>query len=65
MHDAGSPAPRTDAFARLVGIMTRLRAPDGCPWDRQQTLSSLKAFLLEETYELLEAIDADDPAQVR
>lgn len=65
MHDSTPNAARTDAFGRLVGIMTRLRAPDGCPWDRQQTLPSLKAFLLEETYELLEAIDADDPAKVR
>ena len=43
---------------RLVGIMTRLRARDGCPWDREQTHATLKPFLLEETYELLEAIDS-------
>ena len=41
----------------LVDLMARLRAPDGCPWDRQQTHESLKPFLLEETYEVLEAID--------
>ena len=43
---------------RLVGIMARLRAPDGCPWDREQTHETLKPFLLEEVYELLEAIDS-------
>ena len=43
---------------RLVAIMARLRAPDGCPWDREQTHTTLKPFLLEETYELLEAIDS-------
>jgi tetrapyrrole methylase family protein / MazG family protein len=40
--------------------MTRLRAPDGCPWDREQTLASIKPFTLEEAYEVLEAIDAND-----
>ena len=43
---------------RLVEIMARLRAPDGCPWDREQTHTTLKPFLLEEAYELLEAIDS-------
>jgi len=46
---------------RLRRIMQRLRAPDGCPWDRRQTLASLRGFLLEETYETLEALDADHP----
>jgi MazG family protein len=45
-------------FQRLVDIMARLRAPDGCPWDREQTFDSIKPYLLEETYEVLEAIDA-------
>jgi ATP diphosphatase len=44
-------------FDRLVVIMRALRAPDGCPWDREQTLASLRPFVLEETYELLEAIE--------
>jgi tetrapyrrole methylase family protein/MazG family protein len=44
--------------------MARLRGPAGCPWDRQQTHRSLKPYLLEETYELLEAIDSDDPAKI-
>ena len=38
-------------FARLIEIMATLRAPDGCPWDREQTIDSLKPFVLEETYE--------------
>ena len=41
-----------------------LRGPDGCPWDRKQTLASIKPYTLEETYELLEAIDADDNAAI-
>lgn len=49
-----------DEFQRLVDIVARLRAPDGCPWDREQTIDSLKPYLLEETYEVLEAIDAHD-----
>ena len=40
--------------------MARLRAPGGCPWDREQTFDSIKPYLLEETYEVLEAIDARD-----
>lgn len=48
------------AFQKLVDIMARLRGPDGCPWDRQQTFESLRAFLLEETYEVLDAIDRRD-----
>src|SRR5690242_10027775 len=52
------------SFERLVDIMRRLRAPDGCPWDREQTLASLRPFVLEETYEVLEAIEAGSPAQL-
>ena len=48
-----------DAFARLVDLMAILRSPEGCPWDREQTHQSLKRNLLEETYEVLEAIDGD------
>jgi tetrapyrrole methylase family protein/MazG family protein len=47
-----------DAFQRVVA---RLRAPDGCPWDREQTHGSLKRNLLEESYEVMEALDAEDP----
>ena len=48
------------AFARLVEIMARLRAPGGCPWDREQNFDTIKPYLLEETYEVLDAIDARD-----
>ena len=51
-----------DEFFRLVEIMATLRSPEGCPWDRQQTIDSLKPFVLEETYEVLEAIDRHDHA---
>jgi tetrapyrrole methylase family protein / MazG family protein len=44
------------SFAELVNLMQRLRAPNGCPWDRKQTHNSLRPFLLEETHEVLEAI---------
>jgi MazG family protein len=47
-------------FIRLVEIMATLRAPGGCPWDREQTIDTLKPFVLEETYEVLEAIDRHD-----
>ncbi|MGD9497375.1 MAG: nucleoside triphosphate pyrophosphohydrolase [Armatimonadota bacterium] len=49
-----------DCFDELVRVMARLRAPDGCPWDREQTHSSLRPYLLEETHEALEALDAED-----
>jgi len=49
-----------EQFARLVDIIAKLRAEDGCPWDREQTLQSLKPYLLEETYEVIEAIDKED-----
>lgn len=48
-----------EAFSRLVGIMERLRAPDGCPWDREQDFSSLRRYIVEEAYELVEAIEGD------
>lgn len=51
-----------DQFIRLIDIVARLRAPDGCPWDREQTIDSLKPFVLEETYEVLETIDRHDHA---
>ena len=54
-----------DAFQRLVDIMRRLRGPDGCPWDREQTLATLRPFVLEETYEVLDAIDRGDHDALR
>lgn len=49
------------SFGELIAIMDRLRGEGGCPWDREQTHESLKSFLLEETYELLEAIERGEP----
>src|SRR5215471_9768514 len=49
-----------ERFERAVSIMARLRAPGGCPWDREQTFDTVKPYTLEETYEVLEAIDARD-----
>ncbi len=63
----GTP-PEFDAlipeFRRLCEVVARLRAPDGCPWDRQQTMKTIKPYTLEETYELLEAIDSDDNSAI-
>lgn len=53
------------AFEAFQEVIARLRAPDGCPWDREQTHKSLRTDLLEETYEALEALDADDPEGMR
>ena len=50
------------SFDELVHLMQKLRGPDGCPWDRKQTLSSLKPFVIEESYEVVDAIDRDDRA---
>ncbi|MCZ6596522.1 MAG: nucleoside triphosphate pyrophosphohydrolase [Planctomycetota bacterium] len=49
---------RVDALARLVAIVDRLRAPDGCPWDREQTVDSMAPSLVEEAHELVEAIES-------
>jgi uncharacterized protein YabN with tetrapyrrole methylase and pyrophosphatase domain len=49
-----------EKFQQLVDLMVRLRAPGGCPWDREQTFDTIKPFLLEETYEVMAAIDARD-----
>src|SRR5687767_9033730 len=54
-----------DRFDRLVAIMRALRAPDGCPWDREQTHASLRPFVLEETYEVLDAIEGGHPDTLR
>lgn len=52
-------------FARLVDIVATLRSPEGCPWDREQTIDSLKPYVLEETYEVVEAIDHGDHGALR
>lgn len=54
-----------ELFDELVQIMRRLRAPDGCPWDREQTIATLRPFVLEETYELLDALDREDYDAIR
>jgi tetrapyrrole methylase family protein/MazG family protein len=55
----------TTTFDDLVRVMAVLRGPEGCPWDRQQTHESLRPYLLEEAYEVLDAIDAHDPQRLR
>ena len=54
-----------EAFTRLVDIMARLRAPGGCPWDREQTPATLRPYLLEEVYEVLDALDEGDADHLR
>ena len=49
-----------EKFERLLGIMARLRAPGGCPWDREQTIKTLRPYLIEEAYEVLDAIERED-----
>jgi tetrapyrrole methylase family protein/MazG family protein len=56
--------PYSDGIAAIFEVVHRLREPDGCPWDREQTHESLRPYLLEETYELLEAIDSADDAKM-
>lgn len=71
--DSPAPVPGTPpdphrvavAFRELCNVIARLRSPSGCPWDRAQTLATIKPYTLEETYELLEAIDADDTPAIR
>jgi tetrapyrrole methylase family protein / MazG family protein len=53
------------SFDELVQLMARLRAPGGCPWDRKQTLPDLKPFVIEEAYEVVDAIDKDDRDALR
>jgi tetrapyrrole methylase family protein/MazG family protein len=62
--DAENP-PYSPGIEALFEVVARLRAPGGCPWDRQQTHESLRPYLLEETYELLEAIDSGDDAKMK
>ncbi len=58
---ASNPKPSPgEAFAKLVEIMARLRAPGGCPWDREQNFDTIKPYLIEEAYEVMDAIDARD-----
>jgi len=64
--DGGRPQRAAgEEFQRLVDIMVKLRGPGGCPWDREQTLESLRPFVIEETYEVVEAIDRADHDDLR
>jgi len=64
-EDRSAQACVGERFERLVEIMARLRAPGGCPWDREQTFDTIKPYTLEETYEVLDAIDRRDYAGLR
>jgi tetrapyrrole methylase family protein/MazG family protein len=67
-HVPTGPAPSSRGGERLldlIRVQARLREPDGCPWDREQTHQTLARHLLEETHELLEALDADDDDAIR
>jgi tetrapyrrole methylase family protein/MazG family protein len=57
------PARTAEWFEKLVAVQARLRAPKGCPWDREQTHQSLRTYLIEEAYEVLDAMDAGDDAK--
>jgi len=61
----GTPAPAGAELLAAVAVMDRLRSPGGCPWDAEQTHDSLRRYLVEETYELLEAIEDGDRAALR
>jgi MazG family protein len=61
--DKGTSARPGASLAELCDIMRRLLAPDGCPWDREQTLESLRPYLIEEAFEVLEAIETGTPAE--
>ncbi|MGB7469863.1 MAG: MazG nucleotide pyrophosphohydrolase domain-containing protein, partial [Candidatus Acidiferrum sp.] len=50
-------------FEKLAAVQARLRAPEGCPWDREQTHASLRTYLIEEAYEVLEAMESGDDAK--
>lgn len=54
-----------EKFAKLLEVVSKLRSPEGCPWDKKQTPQSMKPYLLEESHELAEAIDGDNPEHVK
>ena len=59
-HHSAPGGTSGDRFDRLVELMRTLRSPEGCAWDREQTLASLRLFVLEEAYEVIDAMDRDD-----
>ena len=68
LHPSETPAsaddPRVVAFARLLGVVDRLRGENGCPWDKKQTVATMAKFLVEESYEALEAVERKTDADV-
>src|SRR6516164_8049965 len=60
---SGRPHGVGPAFERLVAVMSRLRSPGGCPWDREQTHATLRTYLIEEAYEVLDAMESSDDAK--
>ncbi len=65
MNDNTTDSTPAESFRRLLDIIATLRSPDGCPWDREQTPSSLRSNLLEETYECIDAIDSSDEPHIQ
>src|SRR3954465_13732799 len=65
MEPLAPPAAEWAGIDQLTDIIARLRAPGGCPWDREQTHASLRAGLIEEAYEVVEAINNSDDANLR
>ncbi|MGA9960411.1 MAG: nucleoside triphosphate pyrophosphohydrolase, partial [Acidobacteriaceae bacterium] len=65
LEDSSQSTSLEKSFARAVAIMAKLRAPGGCPWDREQTFDSIRRYTLEETYEVLDAIDRKDWAGLK
>jgi len=59
------PRKKSESFSELKEIIARLRGPDGCPWDKKQTHASLRPFLVEESYEVLQALDENAPEKLR
>jgi len=59
------PKKKSNSFSELKEIIARLRGPDGCPWDKKQTHASLRPFLVEESYEVLQALDENSPEKLR
>ena len=53
------------AFSELLSVMKRLRGEGGCPWDREQTMESIRAYVIEEAYELVDAITGGGPEEIR
>lgn len=65
MSERNFPDQRGQSLPELVELMQRLLAPDGCPWDREQTLSTLRTFVIEEAHEVVDAIDRGSPEALR